>query len=541
VADNAFSEDIDDEGFFTPPTDGIATATNYDYDAIGQLTKDEKEGIANIEWTLYGKIKKIIYNNGKPALEFQYDPSGNRVAKLLKNAVQPPVTDTTYTATYYWRDAQGNPMATESRTFNALPGTTPPVASMVTHPVEVEYNIYGSSRLGTLQDDIRYDVPTPQPYGIYYKYTAKRQYELTNHLGNVTATVSDNKTYDVSGTDYDAAVISAQQYYPFGMQMPGRQHEIGTYGSLGKYRFGYNGKEKDDEVKGIGNSLDFTERIYDPRVSRWFSPDILSKKQPGWSSYKGYYDNPILFVDPDGNAEYTFAVRRFEHSSLFGFPFLSKGDDRQASMNINKSARCHQYVTIETNTDVGKDPITINQAFSSPTRQYTLWPGKGTEIPSSEATGTTKDFYGSKFFNINLYNSGTQPVAKRFCAACTPAIDTKGYINVVQDKNSLAVSGFVYGDDFPDGEAMIYDHSGQGISLGTYYHGISGTPMKDLWGVGNDIIIKFDIKISTDKDGNFVSAQRLVGNKYENVKIYSPKQTNFSQSNLNKIKKKKDE
>jgi hypothetical protein len=37
--------------------------------------------------------------------------------------------------------------------------------------------------------------------------------------------------------------------YPFGMQMPGRSF------SSGSYRYGFQGQEKDDEVKGEGNSI----------------------------------------------------------------------------------------------------------------------------------------------------------------------------------------------------------------------------------------------------------------------------------------------
>lgn len=68
----------------------------------------------------------------------------------------------------------------------------------------------------------------------------------------------------------------------------------------GKYRFGFNGMEKDDEVKGSGNSLDFGARIYDPRLGRWFSVDPMQRKYPDFAPYHFCLDNSILFVDPDG-------------------------------------------------------------------------------------------------------------------------------------------------------------------------------------------------------------------------------------------------
>lgn len=78
--------------------------------------------------------------------------------------------------------------------------------------------------------------------------------------------------------------------------MPGRSY-IGTTG----YRYGMNGKEKDDEIVGSGNSYDFGARIYNPRLGRWLSVDPLNAKQPFVSPYVGFNDNPIYFVDPDGN------------------------------------------------------------------------------------------------------------------------------------------------------------------------------------------------------------------------------------------------
>ena len=50
--------------------------------------------------------------------------------------------------------------------------------------------------------------------------------------------------------------------------MPGRK-----YSPTNSYRYGFNGQEKLDEIKGYGNSLDFGARIYDPRLGRFLSVD----------------------------------------------------------------------------------------------------------------------------------------------------------------------------------------------------------------------------------------------------------------------------
>jgi RHS repeat-associated protein len=60
--------------------------------------------------------------------------------------------------------------------------------------------------------------------------------------------------------------------------------------------------EKDDEVKGEGNSYTTEFRQYDPRVGRWLSLDPLFKNFPWQSPYVGFDNNPVVFNDPNGQA-----------------------------------------------------------------------------------------------------------------------------------------------------------------------------------------------------------------------------------------------
>jgi len=58
--------------------------------------------------------------------------------------------------------------------------------------------------------------------------------------------------------------------------------------------------EKDDEIKGEGNSYDFGARMHDPRVGRWLSGDPAANLFPDESPYLYSGNNPIYFVDPNG-------------------------------------------------------------------------------------------------------------------------------------------------------------------------------------------------------------------------------------------------
>jgi len=125
-----------------------------------------------------------------------------------------------------------------------------------------------------------------------------KYFELSNHLGNVLTTISDRKIEHGSGTTvdyYTADIISATDYYPFGFAMDERNF------SSGEYRFGFNGQEKDDEFTNSTSLYDFGARIYDSRIGRWLALDFYFRDYPNISNYSSYLNNPIEFIDKNGN------------------------------------------------------------------------------------------------------------------------------------------------------------------------------------------------------------------------------------------------
>lgn len=101
---------------------------------------------------------------------------------------------------------------------------------------------------------------------------------------------------------YEADVISHSDYYPYGMEMSER--------SEGEYRFGYNGKEADDEVAADRNSLDYGFRIYNPRLGRFLSVDPLMMTFPWLTPYQFAGDKPVIAIDLDGLEEYVIVNYR---------------------------------------------------------------------------------------------------------------------------------------------------------------------------------------------------------------------------------------
>jgi RHS repeat-associated protein len=123
------------------------------------------------------------------------------------------------------------------------------------------------------------------------------------------ATISGDY-YVNSTSEKEAVVLNAQDYYAFGSLIPGRTY---TAAGQGSYRYGFNGKENDNEIKGEGNQQDYGFRIYDPRLGRFLSIDPLTKKYPELTPYQFASNTPIQAIDLDGLE--MFLVNGYDGSS----------------------------------------------------------------------------------------------------------------------------------------------------------------------------------------------------------------------------------
>ncbi|MCB0736369.1 MAG: hypothetical protein KDC92_02565 [Bacteroidetes bacterium] len=136
-----------------------------------------------------------------------------------------------------------------------------------------------------------------EPVSNYKDLVGLKRYELANHLGNVLAVIGERKLVIDSDTDgdwdYNAAdVVSAQDYYPFGMTMPSRSYTNSAFINS-NYGYGFQGEELDNEWKGEGNSIMFKYRIHDVRIGRFLSIDPLAPDYPHNSPF-AFSENRVL-------------------------------------------------------------------------------------------------------------------------------------------------------------------------------------------------------------------------------------------------------
>ena len=201
--------------------------------------------ITNVVWTVYGKIQTIYKTdattNIQTIISYIYDASGNRISKrVIKGSDEPIIT-------YYVRDASGNVMSVYDNIGNLGVAANPSIAQNGAI-YQKEIHLYGSDRLGVYNVNTRMDLDTRiilssdisgEAAELFTFTRGYKFFELKNHLGNVLVTVSDKKlvvantfstTTPPAVAYYLADIMTANDYYPFGMNMPGRTFSSGKIG-----------------------------------------------------------------------------------------------------------------------------------------------------------------------------------------------------------------------------------------------------------------------------------------------------------------------
>ena len=120
-------------------------------------------------------------------------------------------------------------------------------------------------------------------------YTLTDYWFVKDHLGNVRSVV------DVSPGLSSPQVVERNNYLPYGTRLG-----VGnTVLESNRYRLG--GKEEQSFGSLDLGKVDFGARQYDPFIAGWTTIDPMAAKYLHLSTYSYCGDNPVNFVDPQGD------------------------------------------------------------------------------------------------------------------------------------------------------------------------------------------------------------------------------------------------
>jgi RHS repeat-associated protein len=183
------------------------------------------------------------------------------------------------------------------------------------------------------------------------------------------------------------------------------------FDSLKWYRFGFNGKEKETDINE--GDYDFGARLYDGRIGRWFSPDPLAYQLSSTSPYCSFNNNPIVFVDDDGEIYRIWYVD--ENNTMQPFDFDgTNGGSAPDNPFVNAVIDSYNYI-VNNGADyegimqkVATSSEIVNVYFKKvtqhrPNGNIEFNPAQTTEIRNGKA-GWNKRVFGRQSAALSFYH-----------------------------------------------------------------------------------------------------------------------------------------
>ena len=219
--------------------------------------------------------------------------------------------------------------------------------------------------------------------------------------------------------------------------------------------------EKDDEIKGKGNSYDFGARILDPRVGRWLSIDPLRNKYPNLSPYNFVANNPNLFVDYNGK-DFIIFIEKTTHSERIYKGIDTRGVFRSVSKNIS-------YIVIPA---PGPDRI-----FYAKTADYVTY-----EAPKLFSPKNKRTVPGSW---VELHPFDDLGINDRHCTSC------------LEGKGAITSSMFIPDSDFLTFSKLVPDELKDDLAKKDFRYNMLGAYQTE-WKITEYGLAAFDLIMLAD-------------------------------------------
>ncbi len=226
--------------------DGTNSGNDYSYDINGNLITDANKGITSISYNHLNLPVEVKFNNSNTKkVNYIYDATGIKMTKVVNDYGS--ITTTKYANGYVY----------ENNTLQYFPMT--------------EGYIYSDNGI--------------------YKYV----YQYKDYLDNIRLSYSD---IDGNGTISQNEIIEENNYYPFGLRHKGYNQNVSAHGNSVAQKRKFRGNELQEELDL--NWYDVSARNYNPATGRWMNLDPLAENMRRFSPYNYTFNNPIVFIDPDG-------------------------------------------------------------------------------------------------------------------------------------------------------------------------------------------------------------------------------------------------
>ncbi|WP_026994853.1 DUF6443 domain-containing protein [Flectobacillus major] len=270
---------------------------NVTYDANGNIKTLSRNGATNTNYTSFGNVDNLSYTyqtNSNKLLKIQDATIGNPDLGDFRDATN---TDNDYE---YWEDGslkkdKNKKIASITYNYLKLPKT---ITFDNGRTITTQYDAQGSKlkKIDSNGETTDYEEDEIYVNGSLYQIShdegrinAQGQYEynITDHLGNLRVSLKDS-----------AGIATPTQsifYDPWGLSMKGMQINK-NYANFNKHQ--YNGKEFDEATEFI----DLGNRILNPTIGKMMSIDRFSEKYYGMSPYQFAANNPITYVDINGDS-----------------------------------------------------------------------------------------------------------------------------------------------------------------------------------------------------------------------------------------------